>query len=75
MPASSPSTVDRSPVRPYRQLLMLEPVQRHMEADALVLKRLGPPTFARDPAAFTEAMERTYRAIAEHALSLALGDR
>jgi uncharacterized Zn finger protein len=44
------------------------------EADALVLKRLGPPTFARDPAAFVESMERTYHAVSEHALSLALSE-
>jgi uncharacterized Zn finger protein len=44
------------------------------EADALPVKRLGPPAFARDQAALTAAMERMYRHISEYALLLALGD-
>lgn len=44
------------------------------EQDALVVKRLGPPTFARDPQAFTARLERLYRAISAAALLLAMGD-
>lgn len=44
------------------------------ESDALAVKRLGPPTFVRDPAAFTSAMEKLYQQIGEYALLLALGD-
>lgn len=44
------------------------------ESDALAIKRLGPPAFVRDHAAFTAAMERLYRHIGEYALLLALGD-
>ena len=44
------------------------------ETDALPVKRLGPPAFARDQAALTAAMERMYRHISEYALLLALGD-
>jgi uncharacterized Zn finger protein len=44
------------------------------ESDALAVKRLGPPAFVRDQAAFTAAMERLYREIGEYALLLALDD-
>ena len=44
------------------------------ESDALAVKRLGPPRFVRDQAAFTPVMERIYREIGEFALLLALGD-
>ncbi len=44
------------------------------EAHALPVKRLGPASFVRDQAAFTEAMERMYQQISEYALLLALGD-
>ena len=44
------------------------------ESDALAIKRLGPPTFVRDQAAFTSAMEQLYEQIGEYALLLALGD-
>ncbi len=44
------------------------------ESDALAVKRLGPPPFARDSAAFTAAMERLYQQIGEYALLLAIGD-
>jgi uncharacterized Zn finger protein len=44
------------------------------ESDALAVKRLGPPPFAADQAAFTAAMERLYQQIGEFALLLALGD-
>ena len=44
------------------------------ESDALPIKRLGPPPFARDHAVFTRAMERLYQQISEYALLLALGD-
>jgi hypothetical protein len=44
------------------------------EADALPVKRLGPPPFVRDRALFGRAMERLYAQIAEYALLLALGD-
>jgi len=44
------------------------------ESDALAVKRLGPPAFVRDQAAFTAAMERLYRQIGEYALLLALDD-
>lgn len=42
--------------------------------DAMPVKRLGPPPFVRDQAAFTSAMERMYAQISEYALLLALGD-
>lgn len=44
------------------------------ESDALAVKRLGPPAFVRDQAAFTSVMERLYRQIGEYALLLALDD-
>jgi uncharacterized Zn finger protein len=44
------------------------------ESDALAVKRLGPPPFVRDQAAFTAAMERLYQQIGQYALLLALGD-
>lgn len=44
------------------------------ESDALAVKRLGPPSFVRDQAAFTSAMEQLYQQIGEYALLLALGD-
>jgi uncharacterized Zn finger protein len=44
------------------------------ESDALAVKRLGPPAFVRDQAAYTAAMERLYRQIGEYALLLALDD-
>jgi uncharacterized Zn finger protein len=44
------------------------------ESDALAVKRLGPPPFVRDQAAFTKVMERLYQQIGEYALLLALGD-
>ncbi|MGI9148679.1 MAG: SWIM zinc finger family protein [Chloroflexota bacterium] len=44
------------------------------ESDALAVKRLGPPPFVRDQAAYTAAMERLYRQIGEYALLLALDD-
>jgi hypothetical protein len=44
------------------------------ESDALPVKRLGPPPFVRDQAAFTAVMERLYQEIGEYALLLALGD-
>ncbi len=44
------------------------------ESDALPVKRLRPPPFVRDQAAFTAVMERLYREIGEYALLLALGD-
>jgi uncharacterized Zn finger protein len=47
------------------------------ESDALPVKRLGPPPFARDQAAqaaTTRAMERLYQQIGQYALLLALGD-
>ena len=44
------------------------------ESDALAVKRLGPPPFVRDQAAFTAVMERLYQQIGEYALLLALGD-
>jgi uncharacterized Zn finger protein len=44
------------------------------ESDALAVKRLGPPPFVRDQAAFTKAMERIYERIGEYALLLALSD-
>ena len=44
------------------------------ESDALAVKRLGPPPFVRDQAAFTAVMERLYQQIGEFALLLALGD-
>lgn len=44
------------------------------EQDALVVKRLGPPTFVRDQQAFLAALERLYHAISASALLLALGD-
>jgi uncharacterized Zn finger protein len=44
------------------------------ESDALAVKRLGPPPFVRDQAAFTTVMERLYQQIGEYALLLALGD-
>jgi uncharacterized Zn finger protein len=44
------------------------------ESDALAIKRLGPPPFVRDQAAFTTVMERLYQQIGEYALLLALGE-
>jgi uncharacterized Zn finger protein len=44
------------------------------ESDALAVKRLGPPPFARDQAAFSGVMERLYQQIGEYALMLALGE-
>jgi uncharacterized Zn finger protein len=44
------------------------------ESDALAIKRLGPPPFARDQAGFTTVMERIYQQIGEYALLLALGE-
>jgi uncharacterized Zn finger protein len=44
------------------------------ESDALPVKRLGPPPFVRNDAAFTTAMERLYQQIGEYALLVALGD-
>jgi uncharacterized Zn finger protein len=47
------------------------------ESDALPVKRLGPPPFARDQAAAAAtraAMERLFQQIGEYALLLALGD-
>jgi uncharacterized Zn finger protein len=44
------------------------------ESDALAVKRLGPPRFVRNQAAFNAAMERLYQQIGEYALLLALGD-
>ncbi len=44
------------------------------ERDALAVKRLGPPPFAPDAAAFEEQMEARYRAIGAHAYRLALGE-
>jgi len=44
------------------------------ESDAVAVKRLGPPKFVRDQAAFTAVMERLYQEIGEYALLLALGD-
>jgi uncharacterized Zn finger protein len=44
------------------------------ESDALAIKRLGPPPFVRDQAAFTAVMERLYQQVGEFALLLALGD-
>jgi uncharacterized Zn finger protein len=44
------------------------------ETHALAVKRLGPPPFARDHAAFAHAMERMYQQVSEYALLLALGD-
>ena len=44
------------------------------EADAVPVKRLGPPQFVRDRAAFTSAMERIYAHIGQYALVQALGD-
>ncbi len=45
------------------------------EQDALAVKRLGPPGFVHDPAAFQASLERLYRAISASALVLALDDR
>jgi uncharacterized Zn finger protein len=42
--------------------------------DALPIKRLGPPSFAPDAAAFTERLEQLYRIIAEAARRLATGE-
>jgi uncharacterized Zn finger protein len=44
------------------------------ESDALAVKRLGPPPFVRNQAAFGRVMERLYEQIGEYALGLALGD-
>jgi uncharacterized Zn finger protein len=44
------------------------------ESDALAVKRLGPPPFVRNQAAFSRVMERLYEQIGEYALGLALGD-
>ena len=44
------------------------------ETDALVVRRLGPPPFVRDQAAFARAMESMYRRISEYALQLAISD-
>src|SRR5215207_2475644 len=44
------------------------------ETHALAIKRLGPPPFVRDQAAFEAAMERMYEQVSEYALLLALGD-
>jgi uncharacterized Zn finger protein len=44
------------------------------ESDALAVKRLGPPPFVRDQAAFALVMERLYQQIGQYALLLALGD-
>ena len=44
------------------------------ESHALAVKRLGPPPFVRDQAAFTAVLERLYQQIGEYALLLALGD-
>ncbi len=44
------------------------------ETHALPAKRLGPPPFGRDQAAFTAAIEHTYQQVSEYALLLALGD-
>jgi uncharacterized Zn finger protein len=44
------------------------------ESHALAVKRLGPPPFVRNPAAFGKVMERLYEQIGEYALGLALGD-
>jgi uncharacterized Zn finger protein len=44
------------------------------ESDALVVRRLGPPSFVRDPAAFGKAMELMYRRVSEYALQLAISD-
>jgi uncharacterized Zn finger protein len=44
------------------------------ESDALPVKRLGPPPFVRNQAAFTTAMERLYQEIGEYALLVALGE-
>jgi uncharacterized Zn finger protein len=44
------------------------------ESDALAVKRLGPPAFVRDQAAFNATMERLYQQIGQYALLLALGD-
>jgi uncharacterized Zn finger protein len=44
------------------------------ETDALAVKRLGPPPFAREGAGLSAIMERLYEQIGEHALLLALGE-
>jgi uncharacterized Zn finger protein len=44
------------------------------ESHALPVKRLGPAPFVKDQQAFTQAMERMYQQVSEHALLLALGD-
>jgi uncharacterized Zn finger protein len=44
------------------------------ESDALAVKRLGPPPFAREQTGFNELMERLYEQIGEYALHLALGE-
>lgn len=44
------------------------------EQDAVVVKRLGPPTFVRDQPTFLAALERLYHAISASALLMALGD-
>jgi uncharacterized Zn finger protein len=44
------------------------------ESDALAVKRLGPPPFARDHASLSTIMERLYQQIGEHALLLAIGE-
>jgi uncharacterized Zn finger protein len=44
------------------------------ELDALAVKRLGPPPFAPDSAAFEEQLEMWYRAVSAHAYRLALGE-
>ncbi|MBV9324272.1 MAG: SWIM zinc finger family protein [Chloroflexi bacterium] len=44
------------------------------ESDALAVKRLGPPPFARNQTAFSGVMERLYQQIGEYALGLALGE-
>ncbi len=44
------------------------------ETDALAVKRLGPPRFVKDQAAFTSVMERLYQQVGEYALLLAMGD-
>jgi uncharacterized Zn finger protein len=44
------------------------------ESDALAIKRLGPPPFARDQDGLLKIMERLYEQIGQYALLLAMGD-
>ena len=76
-PADGPALLTADPRSFWQASPGTEEVALHFalpEADALPVKRLGAPSFVRDQAGLSAAMERMYRHISEYALLLALGD-